>query len=78
MITNHWAKPETDMPNPPAKIRGNATFPSFFFPFSLLIYLFMSAGFVLEEEAAVNKHGHDSVEVLPVSIKWERHHCAER
>lgn len=48
------------MPILPAKIRGGRNFSTNFLVFF--------AGFVLEE-VAVNKHGHDSVEVLPVPIK---------
>lgn len=67
------------MPALSAKIRGHATFPPFFPPFYSFVYLFMYfASFVLEKEVAVNKHDHDSVEVLPVPIKWERDHRNER
>lgn len=54
------------MPILPTKMRGDVTFPQ------------NGTGFVLEEDVAVNKHGHDSVEVLPVPIKQQRDHPNER
>lgn len=54
------------MPILPTKMRGDVTFPQ------------NGTGFVLEEDTAVNKHGHDSVEVLPVPIKQQRDHPNER
>lgn len=51
-----------------AEIKEDATFPPRVF----------SCLFVFEEEMAVNKHGNDSVEVLPVPIKLQRDHHNER
>lgn len=59
------------MPILPTKIRGDVTFPQ-------NVFLLFPDAFVLEEEGAVNKHGHDSVEVLPVPIKKQRDHHNER
>ena len=68
------------MPSLPAKNQRRCNFSTFFFLFFL--FLFFHDGFVLEEEeeegGAVNKHGHDSVEVLPVPIKQQRDHGNER
>lgn len=59
------------MPSLPTKIRVDVTFPS-------SVFLLFFCLFVFEEEMAVNKHGHDSVEVLPVPIKLQRDHHNER
>lgn len=51
----------------------------FFFWHVICFYLFIYLEVLFwKEEMVVKKHSHDSVEVLPVPIKWERDHHDER
>lgn len=81
MVSNHLAKPETEM----LILSGNKLF-TIFFPifsaslfirFSLFCCCFWCFCFRRRKWLSIS-NGHDSVEVLPVPIKWERDHWNER